>query len=119
MNRFKKLIERIRGKRKGPPSESIPVPASWPRKREGEKSGSSQDYRYIPREKKPFKFRVPGLRTGKRIIAGILLVFNFAISQITLTGAPASQPLALFFLLNAFLLADYIWKTRVKPQVEV
>jgi len=60
------------------------------------------------------KIHVPGLRTAKRVIAGILLVINFFIAQATLMSAPASQPLYLLFILNAFILLDYLWKTRRK-----
>jgi hypothetical protein len=64
------------------------------------------------------KFRIPGLRTSKRIIAGILLLLNFFISQATLTGPVATQGFAVFFLLNSFILVDYLWKTRAKTEVK-
>lgn len=118
MNPIKKLFEKIRGKRKGPPPESVPIPSSWPKKRPGEETDSSQKYVLIPTEKKSYKIHVPGLRTTKRLTATILLFFNFFISQVTLTGPATTRPFAIFFLLNAFLLADYLWKTRAKPKVE-
>lgn len=59
------------------------------------------------------KVRVPGLRTFKRWLAFSLVVLNFIIAELSLTG-PGSQPFALFFLANCFLLIDYLWKTRKK-----
>lgn len=67
--------------------------------------------------KKHKKFHVPGLRTAKRVLAGFLLIINFFISQATLMSAATSQPLFWLFFLNSFIILDYIWKTRNKPQV--
>jgi len=64
------------------------------------------------------KIRVPGLRGAKRLLAAILLAFNFFVAQASLTSASASQPLALFFYLNFFVLLDYLWKTRRKSKPE-
>lgn len=63
------------------------------------------------------KIRVPGLLMTKRTIAGVLLLFNFFIAQATLMSAQATQPLYLLFILNAFILLDYIWKTRRKQTI--
>lgn len=57
------------------------------------------------------KFHIPHFRAVKRWSAAICVVVNFVIGELSLTG-PGSQPFAVFFLLNSFLLADYIWKTR-------
>lgn len=64
------------------------------------------------------KFRLPGLRSGKRIMAGILTIFYFLLSQLSLIGGQ-NWPIAIIFLLTGFLLADYIWKTRrSRPYME-
>lgn len=60
------------------------------------------------------KFHLPGLRQGKRLLATVLMVFNFFIAQTALVSASASQPLALLFYLNCFIALDYVWKTRKK-----
>jgi len=44
------------------------------------------------------------------------MVFHFIIGELALTGPAVNQPLALIFLVTAFLLADYLWKTRKKPR---
>lgn len=61
----------------------------------------------IPRIKG--KFRIPGLRTAKRLLGGILLIVNFACF---LAIAPIQEGIGFFFLLNGFILIDYLWKTR-------
>lgn len=58
------------------------------------------------------KIQIPGLRTGKRILAFVALCFNFFVGQTALMGAQRTQPFYLFFMLNSFLLVDYLWKTR-------
>lgn len=57
------------------------------------------------------KFHIPHFRAVKRWSAAVCVVVNFVIGELSLTG-PGSQPFAVFFLLNSFLLADYLWKTR-------
>jgi len=63
---------------------------------------------------KGHKIRMPGLRTGKRLLAAFLLGFNFFVAQATLTSAPASQSLSILFYANCFIALDYLWKTRRK-----
>lgn len=61
------------------------------------------------------RFRIPGLRSFKRLVAFFLMVVDFIIGELALTGPAGNQPLAIFFLLNSFILADYLWKTRKQP----
>lgn len=61
---------------------------------------------------KPTKIKIPFLKTGKRVVAGLLLVVNVIISQATLMNNPNTQPLFLLFILNSFIILDYLWKTR-------
>lgn len=67
--------------------------------------------------KKKRKIRIPMLRTIKRLIAAFLLIVNFFISQASLMSASQSQPLFVLFILNSFILVDYLWKTRDKPEL--
>jgi len=68
---------------------------------------------------KTHKIHIPGLRTAKRIIALILLAINFFIAQTALTSATPTQPLYWLFFLNALILLDYLWKTRMKAVQEL
>lgn len=58
------------------------------------------------------KRHVPIIRTFKRWIAGILIILNFIISQFVLGWGQNAQVFMLFFLANALILIDYLWKTR-------
>lgn len=63
------------------------------------------------------KRRVPWLRTFKRGLAVILLFINFVFSQFLLGSiGEGAQPMFLLFLANSFILLDYLWKTRRKPE---
>lgn len=69
--------------------------------------------RFMPHASRQ-KFRIPGFRQLKRVAAVVCVVLNFFIGEMALT-APNSQLLSVFFLVSAYLLADYVWKTRTKP----
>lgn len=58
------------------------------------------------------KRHLPIIRTFKRWIAGLLIIINFIISQFVLGWGQNAQVFTLFFLANAFILIDYLWKTR-------
>ena len=58
------------------------------------------------------KIRIPQLLLVKRIVAAIVLMLNFSIAQASLLSAADSQGLYWFFMLNAFIALDYLWKTR-------
>jgi hypothetical protein len=97
--------------------ESIEIPASWRKSpRPGDSSASSARARkQIIVEK--HKIRVPGLRWFKRCLASFLLLINFVFSQFLLGRVgEQGQPLFILFLLNSFIMADYLWKTRKTSQ---
>jgi hypothetical protein len=89
--------------------ETIRIPASWKKPaRPGEKPANRKQ---IVVEK--HKIRVPGLRWFKRALAGSLLFINFIFSQFLLSRmGDQGQSLFILFLLNCFIMADYLWKTR-------
>ena len=57
------------------------------------------------------KIRIPYLRDVKRYMAGVLFLVNVVLALSTFM-VPQSQILIVFFLANAFILLDYLWKTR-------
>jgi len=63
---------------------------------------------YSPKMKQ--KIRIPLLRPMKRYIAFFLLLINVFLGFVSLTS-PIGGPLGFFFLLNAFICLDYLWKT--------
>ena len=93
--------------------DGVPIPKEW---RESENPGPTPTPSLF-KETGTQKIRVPGLRMVKRVIAALLLIINFLIAQATLMSAPATQPLYLLFGLNAFILLDYLWKTRRKQTI--
>lgn len=118
MGRLRNLFNKLLRKQPSPAADSIPIPPSWPGGKPGEDLPTRPKLVHLGRPKKPFKIRVPGLRHGKRILAGILLAVNFLLSQATLLGPTVTLPIALFFFANAFICLDYIWKTRRKTKIE-
>lgn len=106
---FQNLFRRLLGKkrRRKRVAEPSKVPRSWQR-------GDP----HTPRPGKPRiiyhnKKRVPGLRFFKRLLAGFLLLINFSFSQFLLGSMNTqAQPMFVLFLLNSFILLDYLWKTR-------
>jgi len=59
------------------------------------------------------KIRIPYLLPAKRYLAGILFLLNLVLALTPLIfPIPQAEPLTIFFLLNAFILLDYLWKTR-------
>jgi hypothetical protein len=87
----------------------VTVPRSWSKK-------IGQKTKPAPRVIS-HRLRVPHLLTIKRMLAAFLLLVNFVFSQFLLgsvgTGA---QPMFILFLLNSFILIDYLWKTRRAPE---
>ena len=61
--------------------------------------------------RKPRKLHVPGLRTGKRVMAGLMLAFNLLLAFSGL-AIPNAQVLSFLFFLNSFFLLDYLQKTK-------
>jgi len=111
LEKLKRLFKRDRTE------EVHKVPKEWVEKKPNLKHNNKTGTVTIQFERKgSHKIHVPGLRQVKRLLAAVLLVFNFFIAQASLTSASASQPLALFFYLNFFVLLDYLWKTRRKSK---
>lgn len=93
--------------------EPTVVPRSW--KKPGQPARKKDDVQIIEQQ----KFRLPGLRTMKRILAGILLLINFTFSQFLLGSiGNQNQAVFIFFLANSFIIGDYLWKTRGKKKSE-
>jgi len=88
----------------------VTVPRSWSKKKTDQKTVAAP--RVISH-----RLRVPHLLFFKRALAAFLLLVNFIFSQFLLgsvgTGA---QPMFILFLLNSFILIDYLWKTRRAPE---
>ena len=61
--------------------------------------------------RKPRKLRVPGLKTGKRVMAGLMLASNLLLALSGL-AIPNAQVLSFLFFLNSFFLLDYLQKTK-------
>lgn len=84
-------------------------------------SWSKKDGKASPEKKQlivtKHKKRIPGLLMFKRILAGVLFLINFVLSQFLLASA-GEQGFGTFiiFLGNSFILADYLWKTRGKEK---
>ena len=87
----------------------VTVPRSWSKK-------TGQKTKPVARVIN-HRLRVPHLLFFKRALAAFLLLVNFVFSQFLLgsvgTGA---QPMFILFLLNSFILVDYLWKTRRAPE---
>lgn len=113
-----RILDKLKNLRARKPKEGIEVPSSWLKNGPATKSPTPPKG-YIKLEKpKLRKFHIPGLRTAKRVLATIMLIINFVISQAALTSAENTQPMFILFLLNSFFLLDYIWKTRKKKKIE-
>lgn len=59
---------------------------------------------------------IPFYRKFKQILAVVLLLFNLIFSQFLLGTSSSGQIMFLIFLGNAFIIADYLWKSRSKPE---
>jgi hypothetical protein len=104
--------KRKKKRRKADADEEISVPRSWSRSRPGEKRTSRKQVIV-----QKHKLRVPGLRWFKRGLAAFLLLINFVFSQFLLSQVGGQgQAMFIIFLLNSFIMADYLWKTRRASQ---
>jgi len=63
------------------------------------------------------KWRVPGLRMAKRILAACLCGVNFILSQLSLAAGVDNWVFAVFLLASAYIMFDYVWKTRRPHEV--
>lgn len=109
MGILKDVWRRIRNE---PRKEDQKPPGSW-KKPDTQMVQTPKWTSNLPR-RPTVKWRIPGFRQFKRLTAGLLMVVNFIIGELTLTGPRATLIFALFFILNSFLLCDYLWKTRKK-----
>lgn len=89
------------------------VPKEWLKK---SRPLQDQEYVVVEKAKQKRKFKLGFLRTLKRVIAVGLAVFNFVIGQASLAGAAQTQILWVFFMANAYICVDYVWKTRHEPR---
>lgn len=110
---FDKLFGRFRRK---PAEGETEIPASWVEKPQGpmqktsEPMGSHPGSLVVNPRK---KYRIKWLLSFKRILAGLLMCFNFVLAEFILSTQSSSFAIFfLVFLANAFILADYLWKTR-------
>lgn len=111
---IRELKEWLRGsgkkKKKRQPDEPVQIHKSWNKPQQP--AAQPKIVRTHPNKKK-----VPGLLQIKRVLAGVLLLINFVFSQFLLL-AVGSDGFATFliFMGNSFVIADYLWKTRRKPE---
>lgn len=107
---LRKKFSRQKRKRKDEPTVLHP---SWSKKDGKAGKPGQKKPQIIMKQKK----RIPGLLMFKRLLAGFLFLVNFVLSQFLLGSlGEAGQPIFILFLLNAFIMADYIWKTRRKAE---
>jgi hypothetical protein len=59
---------------------------------------------------------IPLYKKFKQVLAVVLLLFNLIFSQFLLGTSSSGQIMFLVFLGNSFLIADYLWKSRRKPE---
>lgn len=107
---FKNLRKKFsrRESKKSRKNKPVVLHPSWSKSEKPGKSDQKSQV-IIQRNKK----RLPGLLVFKRLLAGFLFLINFVLSQFLLASA-GEQGFGTFliFLGNAFILADYLWKTR-------
>ena len=115
-NLAKKTFDKIFFFLKKPEEEDeVEVPDTWVKKERIAGPGKSKGVLKIKQGKVVVSDRKvyhwPWIRNFKRILAGFLLMANFVFSQFMIASAGV-QTVAIFFFLNAFILLDYLWKTR-------
>ena len=97
--------------------EKPTIPKRW---RKGkQKTGVTTNTTHSSTE--TYKIRIPFLRTMKRYLAGLLLLLNGLFGIASLTMPTIIRYFGFLFLLNAFILLDYLWKTarrRIKIEEE-
>ena len=98
-----KLRNPFKRKKKG-----VEVPKKWV---ENKPSTKQMPQLVHIETRKPRKLRVPGLKTGKRAMAGLMLAFNLLLALSGL-AIPNAQILSFLFFLNSFYLLDYLQKTK-------
>lgn len=90
------------------------VPIGW-LKGDGEKAKKKTGLK-ITRRGRVLAIRkvhhVPMIRTFKRGLAAVLLLFNFVFSQFLIASSSQGMVLSALFFGNVFIFIDYLWKTR-------
>lgn len=118
-NWVKRIFKRFAGLfRRGQAQEeaSVEIPRKWvkPEMEPNVKSGKGvltiKKGKVVVSPKKLYHW--PWIRNLKRLLAGFLLLVNFAFSQILMVSRSTLQIGSVFFFLNCFILLDYLWKTR-------
>ena len=115
---FKQALQNLKNKFSGSRSrkkrkeyEPTQIPQKWQKnpEKQSSKTINYKNMLFQTRQKK----KIPGFLWFKRILAGFLLFVNFILSQVLLGSLGESgQPMFVLFLMNCFILADYLWKTR-------
>ena len=98
------------------PSNDMEIPEDWLDDKPNLQKETSKGMVTVKFPTSHAKIHIPGLRTSKRVLATIMVAFNFFIAQTALMSNPNTQPLAFLFYLNCFILIDYVWKTRKNPK---
>ncbi|MGQ9624782.1 MAG: hypothetical protein ACUVT9_05365 [Candidatus Bathycorpusculaceae bacterium] len=94
--------------------DGVQVPREWLKGKKKQKL--SEDYVVVkPRQRR--RYRIPHLRTIKRIFVAVFLIFNFLSSQMLLFGPGESRFLGLLFLFEAYVCLDYLWQTRYDAEI--
>lgn len=102
------------GSRKKRKYEPTVLHPSWKKGSSLEKASAKKAPEFIMGKGKK---RIPGFLMFKRILAGFLFLVNFVLSQFLLASfGEQSFGTFLIFLGNAFIIADYLWKTRRKSE---
>jgi hypothetical protein len=115
----KRFLRNIFGRfRRKPATEEVEIPAGWAKEPERgmeknpEPMAEPRPKSLVIRQK---KYRIRWLLTFKRGLAIFLLFVNLVLAGFMLsTQNSGAGVLFLLFLGNAFLLADYLWKTGSK-----
>jgi len=95
--------------------EELEVPTEWSHDLVPESIRRELDPGQMPTLKIEYvnKYRVPGLLLAKRFIALALMFFNIGLAVSTMiVGVFQNFLMVGFFWVNAYLLLDYLWKTR-------
>lgn len=113
LDSFKSIFKRKEKYDRKKSRKTVKVPSSWKSEKKSSRSRKKNEDDVEIIEQK--KIRIPGFRTIKRLIAAVLLLLNFIFSQFLLGSiGQGAQPMFILFLGNAFIIGDYLWKTRNK-----
>ena len=91
----------------------VQVPKKWLNDQKN-KSKLKSGYVIVQRLKERKRYRLPDLRTVKRIIAFFYCIFFFLTSQTAFASIPA---MGVLFLGASYLFLDYVWQLRRSPKV--